>query len=144
MWNQATKLKQNAENQLKQLQFAEKRSATGLQKMIENGEVVMFDFSYCGLRDLKKEFGNKIYEKVGMFLKIINSKRYEKDEPKVTNKKIISSAFVNLENDTDVEIKITSGNHSRLVLKINIFIIAYPKLQQIWSKSYRRRRKNWF
>ncbi|MCG3779301.1 MAG: Polyhydroxyalkanoic acid synthase [Nitrosopumilus sp.] len=36
--NQATKLKQNAENQLKQLQFAEKRSATGLQKMIKQIE----------------------------------------------------------------------------------------------------------
>ena len=38
------------------------------KRMVENGEVVMFDFSYCGLDDLKKKFGNKIYEKVGMFL----------------------------------------------------------------------------
>ena len=46
----------------------------------------------------------EIKRQTPMFLKIINAKRYEKDEPKVTNKKIISSAFVNLENDTDVEI----------------------------------------
>lgn len=38
------------------------------KKMVENGEVVMFDFGFCGLEDLKKKFGNKIYEKVGMFL----------------------------------------------------------------------------
>ena len=38
------------------------------KKMVENGEVVMFDFGFCGLDDLKKKFGNKIYEKVGMFL----------------------------------------------------------------------------
>jgi len=38
------------------------------KKMIENGEVAMFDFYFYGLDDLKKNFGNKIYEKVGMFL----------------------------------------------------------------------------
>lgn len=38
------------------------------KKIVENGEVVMFDFGFCGLEFLKKEFGNKIYEKVGMFL----------------------------------------------------------------------------
>ena len=32
---EATKLKQQAEEELKQLQLAEKRSATGLQKMIK-------------------------------------------------------------------------------------------------------------
>ena len=35
---EATKLKQNAEDQLKQLQSAEKRSATGLKKMIKHIE----------------------------------------------------------------------------------------------------------
>ena len=35
---EATKLKQNAEDQLKQLQSAEKRSATGLKKMIKQIE----------------------------------------------------------------------------------------------------------
>jgi hypothetical protein len=38
------------------------------KKMIENGEIAMFDFCFYGLDDLKKKFGNKIYEKVGMFL----------------------------------------------------------------------------
>ena len=39
-----------------------------------------------------------------IFLEIINVKRNEKNEPKVTKKKIIASAFVNLEKDNDVEI----------------------------------------
>ena len=38
---EATKLKQNAETQLKQLQSAEKRSATGLQKMIKQQSNIM-------------------------------------------------------------------------------------------------------
>ena len=39
-----------------------------------------------------------------MFLKIINIKRNEKEEPKVTKEKITSSAFVNLEKDQNIEI----------------------------------------
>ena len=42
---EATKLKENAENQLKQLQSAEKRSATGLQKMIKQIESEKEDVS---------------------------------------------------------------------------------------------------
>ena len=42
---EATKLKQNAETQLKQLQSAEKRSATGLQKMIKQIESEKEDVS---------------------------------------------------------------------------------------------------
>lgn len=38
------------------------------KKMIENGEVTMYDFNFCGLDVLKEKFGNKVYEKVGMFL----------------------------------------------------------------------------
>jgi len=37
-------------------------------------------------------------------LEIINTKRNEKEEPKVTKKKITSSAFVNLEKDQNIEI----------------------------------------
>jgi len=39
-----------------------------------------------------------------IFLEIINLKRNEKEEPKVTKKKIIPSAFVTLEKNCDVEI----------------------------------------
>ena len=37
-------------------------------------------------------------------MKIINIKRNEKEEPKVTKEKITSSAFVNLEKDQNIEI----------------------------------------
>ena len=46
----------------------------------------------------------EIKRQTQMFLEIINAKRNEKDEPKVTKKKIISSAFVNLKEEQDVEI----------------------------------------
>ena len=46
----------------------------------------------------------EIKRQTQMFLKIINAKRNQKDEPKVTKKNIISSAFVNLKKEQDVEI----------------------------------------
>ncbi|MCP2506070.1 MAG: hypothetical protein NLN56_03535, partial [Nitrosopumilus sp.] len=46
----------------------------------------------------------EIKRQTQMFLKIINVKRNEKDEPKVTKKKITASAFVNLEKDQNIEI----------------------------------------
>ena len=52
----------------------------------------------------KEQLDIEIKRQTPMFLETINAKRNEKDEPKVTNKKIISSAFVNLEKDNDVEI----------------------------------------
>jgi len=52
----------------------------------------------------KEQLDIEIKIQTPIFLETINAKRKEKDEPKVTNKKIISSAFVNLEKDKDVEI----------------------------------------
>ena len=52
----------------------------------------------------KEQLDIEIKRQTPIFLETINAKRNEKDEPKVTNKKIISSAFVNLEKDNDVEI----------------------------------------
>ena len=52
----------------------------------------------------KEQLDIEIKIQTPIFLETINAKRNEKDEPKVTNKKIISSAFVNLEKDKDVEI----------------------------------------
>jgi len=52
----------------------------------------------------KEQLDIEIKRQTPIFLETINAKRKEKDEPKVTNKKIISSAFVNLEKDKDVEI----------------------------------------
>ena len=52
----------------------------------------------------KEQLDMEIKIQTPIFLETINAKRKEKDEPKVTNKKIISSAFVNLEKDKDVEI----------------------------------------
>ena len=52
----------------------------------------------------KEQLDIEIKIQTPIFLETINAKRNEKDEPKVTNKKIISSAFVNLEKDNDVEI----------------------------------------
>jgi len=52
----------------------------------------------------KEELDIEIKRQTPVFLEIINAKRNEKDEPKVTKKKIIASAFVNIEKDYDVEI----------------------------------------
>jgi len=52
----------------------------------------------------KEQLDIEIKRQTPIFLETINAKRKEKDEPKVTNKKIISSAFVNLEKDKDIEI----------------------------------------
>jgi hypothetical protein len=52
----------------------------------------------------KKELDIEIKRQTPVFLEIINAKRNEKDEPKVTKKKIIASAFVNIEKNYDVEI----------------------------------------
>ena len=52
----------------------------------------------------KEQLDIEIKRQTPIFLETINAKRNEKNEPKVTNKKIISSAFVNLEKDNDVEI----------------------------------------
>ena len=52
----------------------------------------------------KEQLDIEIKIQTPIFLETINTKRNEKDEPKVTNKQIISSAFVNLEKDNDVEI----------------------------------------
>ncbi len=52
----------------------------------------------------KEQLNIEIKRQTPVFLEIINVKRNEKEEPNVTNKKIISSAFVNLEKDNDVEI----------------------------------------
>ena len=52
----------------------------------------------------KEQLDIEIKRQTPIFLEIINVKRNEKNEPKVTNKQIISSAFVNLEKDDDVEI----------------------------------------
>jgi hypothetical protein len=52
----------------------------------------------------KEQLDIEIKRQTPIFLETINAKRNEKDEPKVTNKQIISSAFINLEKDNDVEI----------------------------------------
>ena len=52
----------------------------------------------------KEQLDIEIKIQTPIFLETINTKRNEKNEPKVTNKQIISSAFVNLEKDNDVEI----------------------------------------
>ena len=52
----------------------------------------------------KEQLDIEIKRQTPIFLETINTKRNEKNEPKVTNKQIISSAFVNLEKDNDVEI----------------------------------------
>ena len=46
----------------------------------------------------------EIKRQIPIFLEIINAKRNQNDEAKVTNKKIISSAFVNLEKNNNIEI----------------------------------------
>ena len=52
----------------------------------------------------KEQLDIEIKIQTPIFLETINAKRNEKNEPKVTNKQIISSAFVNLEKNNDVEI----------------------------------------
>jgi hypothetical protein len=52
----------------------------------------------------KEQVDIEVKRQTQMFLKIINAKRNEKEEPKVTKKKITASAFVNLEKDQNIEI----------------------------------------
>ena len=52
----------------------------------------------------KEQLDIEIKRQMPIFLEIINAKRNQNDEAKVTNKKIISSAFVNLEKNNDIEI----------------------------------------
>jgi len=52
----------------------------------------------------KEQLNIEIKIQTPIFLETINAKRNEKNEPKVTKKKIIASAFVNIEKDCDVEI----------------------------------------
>ena len=52
----------------------------------------------------KNQLDIEIKRQTQMFLEIINLKRNEKDEPKVTKKKITPSAFVNLKKDQNIEI----------------------------------------
>ena len=52
----------------------------------------------------KDQLDIEIKRQTQMFLEIINIKRNEKEEPKVTKEKITSSAFVNLEKDQNIEI----------------------------------------
>ena len=52
----------------------------------------------------KEQLNIEIKRQTPIFLETINAKRNEKNEPKVTKKKIIASAFVNIEKDCNVEI----------------------------------------
>jgi hypothetical protein len=52
----------------------------------------------------KEQLDIEIKKQTQIFLEIINAKRNKKDEPKVTKKKITSSAFVNLKKEQDFEI----------------------------------------
>jgi len=52
----------------------------------------------------KEQLDIEIKRQIPIFLEIINAKRNQNDEAKVTNKKIISSAFVNLEKNNNIEI----------------------------------------
>ena len=52
----------------------------------------------------KEQVDIEIKRQTQIFLKVINAKRNEKEEPKVDKKKITASAFVNLEKDQNIEI----------------------------------------
>ena len=52
----------------------------------------------------REQLDIEIKRQIPIFLEIINAKRNQNDEAKVTNKKIISSAFVNLEKNNNIEI----------------------------------------
>ena len=52
----------------------------------------------------REQLDIEIKRQMPIFLEIINAKRNQNDEAKVTNKKIISSAFVNLEKNNNIEI----------------------------------------
>ncbi|WP_067960932.1 hypothetical protein [Nitrosopumilus sp. Nsub] len=52
----------------------------------------------------KEQLEIEIKRQSSAFLEIINQKRNSKDEPKITKKKITSSAFLDLENGQNIEI----------------------------------------
>ena len=52
----------------------------------------------------KEQLDIEVKRQTPMFLQIINLKRNKKDEPRVTKKKITSSAFVTLEENQNIEV----------------------------------------
>ena len=52
----------------------------------------------------KEQLKIEVKRQTPIFLEIINKKRNENEEPKVTKKKITSSAFLTLENEQKIEI----------------------------------------
>jgi hypothetical protein len=60
---------------------------------IKNGKIIS-----------KEQLDIEIKRQTPMFLQIINLKRNKKDEPRVTKKKITSSAFVTLEENQNIEV----------------------------------------
>ena len=66
----------------------------------------------------KEQVNIEIKRQSEMFLEIINAKRNEKEEPKVTNKKIISSAFVNLKKNQNVEIMYLCQTYTPVIRRL--------------------------
>jgi hypothetical protein len=64
-----------------------------IQINLKNGKIIS-----------KEQLDIEIKRQTQTFLEIINVKRNKKEEPKVTKKKIISSAFVNVKKEQDIEI----------------------------------------
>ena len=64
-----------------------------IQINLKNGKIIS-----------KEQLDIEIKRQTQTFLEIINVKRNKKDEPKVTKKKIVPSAFVNVKKEQDIEI----------------------------------------
>ena len=100
----------NSMNKIRQFKN-ENESLPEIKIMIRATERYKNDFNQEIKIDLKngkiiskEKLNIEIKRQTPIFLETINAKRNEKNEPKVTNKKIIASAFVNIEKDYDVEI----------------------------------------
>ena len=66
----------------------------------------------------REQLDIEIKRQIPIFLEIINAKRNQNDEAKVTNKKIISSAFVNLEKNNNIEIMYLCQIYTQVIKRL--------------------------
>lgn len=66
----------------------------------------------------KEELEVEIKRQIPVFLEVINHKRKQKNEPKVTEKQVIASAFLNIENNHEVEIGYTAEIYIPVIIRL--------------------------
>jgi len=66
----------------------------------------------------KEQLEIEMKRQTPIFLEIINKKRHDNEEPKVTKKKITSSAFLTLENEQKIEIMYLCQTYTPVIRRL--------------------------